>query len=94
MEKYSDHNELTGIVAELVLEKEREKKRTREKKTANDKEKERNKLIKELEKQQLKDKEMPLILEDINKGLLFVKTKNTPWLRKILFYWYNVVEKE
>ena len=94
MEKYADHNELTGIVAELVLEKDEEKKRTKEKRAANDKEKERNKLIKEIEKQQLKDKEMPLILEDINKGLLFVMSKNMPWIKKILSYHYNVEDKQ
>ena len=94
MEKYADHNELTGIVAELVLEKDEEKKRTKEKRAANDKEKERNKLIKEIEKQQLKDKEMPLILEDINKGLLFAMSKNIPWIKKILSYHYNVEDKQ
>ena len=37
---------------------------------------------------------MSLILEDINKGLLFVKMKNMPRLRHILSYQYNVEEKE
>ena len=38
---------------------------------------------------------MSLIIEDINKGLLFVKTKNMPpRLRQILAYRYDVKETE
>ena len=50
MEKYADHNELTGIVVELRLEKDKEKKMLKEKKAADDKQKERNRLLKEIEK--------------------------------------------
>ena len=38
IEKYADHNELIGIVAELRLEKDKEKKMLKEKKAADNKE--------------------------------------------------------
>ena len=37
---------------------------------------------------------MPLILEDINKGLVFVMSNNMPWIKKILSYHYNVEDKQ
>ena len=82
-----------GIVAELRLGKDEEKKVLKREKATDNKEKEKHKLIKEIEKQQLKDKEMALILEDINRGLLFVQSKNISLLKKVLSYCYNVEGK-
>ena len=57
-------------------------------------EKQRNKIANEIRKQQEKDNAMPSILEDINKGLAFVQSKNMPRLKQILLYYYNVNETE
>lgn len=77
MGKYADQNCLVAILAELRLQKEEEKKMAREKKAADDKEKERNKVAKEIQKQQLKDREMPSIIDDVNKGLISFCQKQT-----------------
>ena len=94
MEKYTDQNCLVAILAELRLQKEEEKKMAREKKAADDKEKERNKVAKEIQKQQLKDRVMPSIIEDVNKGLNFVLSKTNPRKEQILEFFYTVNRKE
>ena len=94
MEKYADQNCLAAILAELRLQQEEEKKTAREKKVANEKEKERNRLAKEIEKQQLKESLMPSIIEDVNQGLNFVLSKTNPRKKRILEFFYNVDRKE
>ena len=93
MATYADINESIKIIVELGLEKDREKSKLKEKKAADDKQKERNKLLKEIQKQQLKDNAMPSILKDTSKDLLFVKTKSITRLKKVS-YSYNVENKE
>ena len=93
MEKYADQNCLVAILAELRLQQEEEKKTEREKKVANEKEKERNRLAKEIEKQQLKESLMPSIIEDVNQGLNFVLSKTNPRRNKFWNYFTTLTEK-
>ena len=94
MDKYTDQNALIGILAALRLETDEAKKKAKEKKATDMEEKQRNKIANEIRKQQEKDNAMPSILEDINKGLAFVQSKNMPRLKQILLYYYNVNETE
>ena len=94
MEKYTDQNALIGILAALRLETDEAKKKAKEKKATDMEEKQRNKIANEIRKQQEKDNAMPSILDDINKGLAFVQSKNMTRLKQILLYYYNVNETE
>ena len=94
MDKYTDQNALIGILAALRLETDEAKKKAKEKKATDMEEKQRNKIANEIRKQQEKDNTMPSILEDINKGLAFVQSKNMPRLKQILLYYYNMNETE
>ena len=94
MEKYTDQNALIGILAALRLETDEAKKKAKEKKATDTEEKQRNKIANEIRKQQEKDNAMPSILDDVNKGLAFVQSKNMPRLKQILLYYYNVNETE
>ena len=83
---------MIGILAALRLETDEAKKKAKEKKATDMEEKQRNKIANEIRKQQEKDNAMPSILEDINKGIAFVQSKNMPRLKQILLYYYNVNE--
>ena len=94
MEKYTDQNALIGILAALRLETDEAKKKAKEKKATDMEEKQRNKIANEIRKQQEKDNAMPSILDDVNKGLAFVQSKNMTRVKQILLYYYNVNETE
>ena len=94
MEKFVDQNFLVAMMAEMRLEKDNYKKKAKEKKEEEDKRKERNKLAKDLEREQNKRNEMPGIENDIQLGLEHVLKKTVPELVLILDYYYNEDRKK
>ena len=93
MEKYSDQNSLAGMLANMRLEKDNEKKRQKEKQAANAKERKRKNAEKAEQKRLEKETEEPIATSHVNKGMNHVLSLNVPSLCKVLMYHYGVNEK-
>ena len=86
MEKYADQNALIGILAEMKLEKDEEKKKQKEKKAEYEKQKRRRNEEKTEKKRLEKEKEEPIAAAYVKEGLDHVLKLTNNKLQKILVF--------